>query len=115
MTRKDWLWHLFAWALGALCLWVDVRLFAIYAFASISIVSRQVDDARRQIDHVRALVRVLSVAHDAKLIAIYRQLGLTEAEIRTACTDALAVLTPIQIQTLEEDYARVCNPAPEIR
>jgi hypothetical protein len=33
-----------------------------------------------QVNHLRAVVRVLSLGHDVKLVSIYERLGLTEVK-----------------------------------
>jgi hypothetical protein len=97
MTTKALVWHGFRLALAALLLWWDVRVFFFYAFTLLLMVLHHVN-------YVRALVRVLSIGHDAKLMAIYEHLGLTAADVARIDHRTAARLNNQQARSLSEDW-----------
>ena len=74
--------HLGRLCLAAFLLWLDVRYFLFYLFTLVLVVAHQVN-------HLRAVVRVLSLGHDVKLVTIYERLGLTEDDVKAAADRSL--------------------------
>ncbi len=74
VTWKEWVWHLVRLALAAALLAWDTRVFLFYAFTMVLTVLRQVD-------YVRATVRVFQTVNDHRFILLMRQAGITQADL----------------------------------
>jgi hypothetical protein len=97
MSWKTITWHIVRLALAALLLWVDLRLFLFYAFVTLLRIEHQ-------LNRVRAITRVFSISHDAKLIAIYGQLGLTPEDIKEAYQHSTKDMEEHQRRQLDMDW-----------
>jgi hypothetical protein len=98
--RKKLAWHMLHMALAALLLSIDTRFFLFYAFTLFL-------QVLYRLDHLRALVRVLSISHDAKLVAIYEHHGISLETIQEVSNRADTTLDDRQRKNLQNDWASV--------
>lgn len=97
MATKTLLWHFWRLALAAILLWWDIRLFWFYAFTILLL-------AIHTINHLRAVVRILSLSHDSKLIAIYERAGITHKDVGEVLERTTLALSLEHKKTLDEDW-----------
>jgi hypothetical protein len=74
MTWTTVAWHFVRLSLAAILLWYNTQLFLFYAFTILLVVSHQVN-------HLRALVRILSLTTESRLIAVNEHLGVPPDDV----------------------------------
>jgi hypothetical protein len=97
MRTRSLIWHFCRLALAGILLWWDFRWFLFYAFTILLLILHH-------IDHLRALVRVLSIGHDAKLVAIYEHLGIPLANVLAVGERINVDLDEKQREGLDDDW-----------
>lgn len=99
MTGKQIAWHFVRLGLAAALLAFDTRVFLFYAFTLLLGLGWQVE-------RLRAIVRILSMRSDAKLLALLTERGLGESDVLKATDKILTELTDEQREDFERDALR---------
>jgi hypothetical protein len=82
---KQLLWQALRFAVGGSLMFVDVRLFALYAFALLLLVDWR-------LDHLRATQRVYQFQNDLKLLALMEHADIPVSRLDTVMERARTTL-----------------------
>lgn len=91
-------WRALRFVIAGLLLWIDLRLFLLYAF----LIMVRVLEA---VDYVRATVRVFQLMNDLRWVALMRQLDLTEDALQRALDDYREQADDRIMRSLLRDWA----------
>lgn len=89
--------------IGAVLLYIDLRLFAFFFFVVYLISSE------KRTDYLRKLIRTSHIANEIKIVAIANKLEIDESEIEKRFEDMKGKMTDEAAEGLDRDMSSVIN------